>query len=81
MSLLMLIIGNALHLAFKTMKGGVYVQSPSDFISYQVETARRNKKFKIHPYPHNPYKRTSFLFPLYLYLFEFRVFTSLNSNI
>lgn len=61
MSLLILVIGNERHLAFKTRKDEMYVQGPPDFILNQVETARRNKKFKIHPYPHNPYK-TIFIF-------------------
>jgi len=56
MSLLILITGNELHRTFKTTKDETYVQRPLDFISYQFETARRNKKIKIHPNPHDLYK-------------------------
>lgn len=62
---MILLTGNELHMTFKIMKAEMYVQKLLDFILHQFETARRKKKFKIHPNPHNPYE-TSFIFVSFL---------------
>lgn len=57
-------------MTLKTVKDEMHVWRPLDFISYQFETARRNKELKIHPHSHNPYETNkgfivvSFLFSL-----------------